>query len=79
MLHSVLFLILLLFLLFLLLLRILLQHAGDLVQAAQWIEEARTMDTADRFVNCKCVKYLLRMNQTDEAVRLASFFTRVSK
>ena len=36
------------------------------------------MDTADRFVNCKCVKYLLRMDQTDEAIKLAGFFTRVS-
>ena len=37
------------------------------------------MDTADRFVNCKCVKYLLRMDQTEEAIKLAGFFTRVSQ
>lgn len=53
------------------------QHAGDLGEAARWIEEARTLDTADRFVNCKCVKYLLRINQIDQAVETAGLFTRV--
>jgi len=44
------------------------KHAGDYTEAARWIEEARTLDTADRYVNCKCVKYLLRINQVDKAV-----------
>ena len=43
------------------------------------MEEARTMDTADRFVNCKCVKYLLRINHTEEAIKTAGLFTRVSE
>jgi len=54
-----------------------LQHAGDYTEAARWIEEARTLDTADRYVNCKCVKYLLRINQVDKAVEMAGLFTRV--
>ena len=41
------------------------------------MEEARTLDTADRYVNCKCVKYLLRINQVDKAVETAGLFTRV--
>ena len=41
------------------------------------MEEARTLDTADRFVNCKCVKYLLRISQVDKAVETAGLFTRV--
>ena len=35
------------------------------------------MDTADRFVNCKCVKYLLRVNKIDRAIETAGLFTRV--
>ena len=42
------------------------------------MDEARTMDTADRFVNCKCVKYLLRINQTERAIEIAGLFTRAS-
>ncbi len=41
------------------------------------MEEARTLDTADRFVNCKCVKYLLKINEIDQAVETAGLFTRV--
>ena len=36
------------------------------------------MDTADRFVNCQCVKYLLRINEIDRAIDIAGLFTRVS-
>ena len=36
------------------------------------------LDTADRFVNCKCVKYLFRTNEIDKAVETAALFTRVS-
>ena len=42
------------------------------------MEEARTLDTADRFINCKSVKYLLRINQVEAAIKTASLFTRVS-
>ena len=55
------------------------QHAGDLEEAASWMDEARSMDTADRFVNCKCVKYLLRVNKIDRAIETAGLFTRVRK
>ncbi|XP_019854443.1 PREDICTED: N-alpha-acetyltransferase 15, NatA auxiliary subunit [Amphimedon queenslandica] len=52
------------------------KHAGDLEEAALWMDEARSMDTADRFVNCKCVKYLLRVNKIDRAIETAGLFTR---
>ena len=57
---------------------ILTQHAGDHMEASRWMEEARTLDTADRFVNCKSVKYLLRTNQVEKATETAGLFTRVS-
>lgn len=41
------------------------------------MEEARTLDTADRYVNCKCVKYLFRIDEIDKAVETAGLFTRV--
>ncbi len=42
------------------------------------MEEARSLDTADRYVNCKCVKSFLRINEIDKAIELAGLFTRVS-
>lgn len=54
------------------------QRAGDIEQAAVFMNEARLLDTADRFVNCKCVKYYLRSNSIDLAIDTAGLFTRVS-
>ena len=45
--------------------------------AASWMDEAQSLDTADRFVNCKCAKYLLRANQITTALEIAGKFTRV--
>ena len=41
------------------------------------MNEARTLDTADRFVNCKCAKYYLRSSAIDTAIETAALFTRV--
>ena len=41
------------------------------------MNEARMMDTADRFVNCKCAKYYLRSSAVDTAIETAALFTRV--
>ena len=49
------------------------------MEASKWMEEARILDTADRFVNCKCVKYLFRVNQVERAIEVAGLFTRVSE
>ncbi|CAF3365910.1 unnamed protein product [Rotaria socialis] len=52
------------------------KHAGDYQTAASWMDEAQSMDTADRFVNCKCTKYFLRANQINTALEIAGKFTR---
>ncbi|CAF0922384.1 unnamed protein product [Rotaria sordida] len=52
------------------------KHAGDFQTAASWMDEAQSLDTADRFVNCKCTKYLLRANQINNALEIAGKFTR---
>lgn len=53
-----------------------LKHLGLLDSASDILEEARKLDLQDRFINCKSVKYLLRANKIDEAVEVASLFTK---
>jgi N-alpha-acetyltransferase 15/16, NatA auxiliary subunit len=53
------------------------KHAGNLYEAVKWMDEAQSLDTADRFVNYKCSKYMLRANMIKEAQEIASKFTRV--
>ena len=47
-------------------------------KAADCMDEARSLDTADRYVNCKCAKYQLRANQVQKAEETCGLFTRVS-
>lgn len=54
-----------------------LQHIGNLKEAAKWMDEAQSLDTADRFINSKCAKYMLRANMIKEAEEMCSKFTRV--
>ena len=54
-----------------------LQNAGDLKGAAYWMDEAQSLDTADRYVNSKYAKYLLRIDQVEEAIEKCQKFTRV--
>ncbi|CAF0928928.1 unnamed protein product [Brachionus calyciflorus] len=54
------------------------KHAGDLYEAVRWLDEAQSLDTADRFINYKCSKYMLRANMVKEAEEIASKFTRES-
>lgn len=53
-----------------------LKHLGLLDTASEILEEARELDLQDRFINCKSVKYLLRANNIDKAVEVASLFTK---
>ena len=53
------------------------KHAGDVYEAAKWMDEAQSLDTADRFINYKCSKYMLRANMVNEAQDIAGKFTRV--
>lgn len=53
------------------------KHSGNVYEAVKWLDEAQSLDTADRFVNYKCSKYMLRANMIKEAEEIASKFTRV--
>ncbi|ORX57911.1 putative N-terminal acetyltransferase [Piromyces finnis] len=53
------------------------KHAGDLETAMNIMNEARELDLQDRFVNSKCVKYMLRNGNIDEAEKTAGLFTKV--
>lgn len=52
------------------------KHGGDMERAALCMDEARSLDTADRYVNCKCAKYQLRANQVEKAEETCGLFTR---
>lgn len=52
------------------------KHGGDMEKAAQCMDDARSLDTADRYVNCKCAKYQLRANQVQKAEETCGLFTR---
>ncbi|KAJ1949501.1 hypothetical protein FBU59_001116 [Linderina macrospora] len=53
-----------------------LKHAGDIQSARDTMDVARQMDTKDRFVNSKTVKYMLRNNEVDEAEKTMVMFVR---
>ncbi|XP_064480526.1 N-alpha-acetyltransferase 15, NatA auxiliary subunit-like [Ornithodoros turicata] len=52
------------------------KHAGDIEEALRWLDEAQALDTADRYINSKCAKYMLRANLVKEAEDMCSKFTR---
>jgi tetratricopeptide (TPR) repeat protein len=54
------------------------KHCGDFYEAVKWLDEAQSLDTADRYINYKCSKYMLRANMIKEAQDIAAKFTRVS-
>ncbi len=54
------------------------KHCGSIYEAVKCLDEAQSLDTADRFINYKCSKYLLRANLIKESQEIASKFTRVS-
>lgn len=52
------------------------KHAGDPNEAYKWLDEAQSLDTADRYINSKCAKYMLRANLIKEAEDICAKFTR---
>ncbi|XP_049765257.1 N-alpha-acetyltransferase 15, NatA auxiliary subunit [Schistocerca serialis cubense] len=52
------------------------KHGGDVIEAYKWLDEAQGLDTADRYINSKCAKYMLRANLIKEAEETCSKFTR---
>lgn len=55
------------------------KHSGNLQKAMEKMDEARRLDTKDRYINTKCAKYQLRNDQNDEALKTMSLFTRVGR
>ncbi|KAL0974228.1 hypothetical protein UPYG_G00217420 [Umbra pygmaea] len=52
------------------------KHAGNIKEAVRWMDEAQALDTADRFINSKCAKYMLKAGMVKEAEEMCSKFTR---
>jgi len=52
------------------------KHAGCIQEASKWMDEGRSLDTADRYVNSKCAKYLLRTNEVKKAIEICGLFTK---
>lgn len=52
------------------------KHAGDVEEAVRLMDEAQSLDTADRYINSKCAKYMLKGNLVQEAADMCSKFTR---
>ncbi|XP_015440387.1 PREDICTED: N-alpha-acetyltransferase 15, NatA auxiliary subunit [Dufourea novaeangliae] len=52
------------------------KHAGNAQEAYKWLDEAQGLDTADRYINSKCAKYMLRANLIKEAEETCGKFTR---
>jgi len=55
------------------------KRAGDAGQAANFTEEARTMDLADRYLNTKATRYFLRADNITKAESIISIFTKVEQ
>ncbi|KAI1725387.1 NMDA receptor-regulated protein 1 domain-containing protein [Ditylenchus destructor] len=52
------------------------KHAGEFPEAAKYMDQAQELDTADRYINSKCAKYMLRAGMMGEAEAMCSKFTR---
>lgn len=52
------------------------KHGGNPQDAFKWLDEAQGLDTADRYINSKCAKYMLRANLIKEAEETCGKFTR---
>ncbi|EUB57235.1 NMDA receptor-regulated protein [Echinococcus granulosus] len=54
------------------------RDAGDIITASRWMDEAQSLDTADRFINAQCTKYMVQAHRIEDAEAIASKFTRGS-
>lgn len=52
------------------------KHMDEWDKAVEQVHEAQRLDTADRYLNSKCAKYLLRANKVAQAEEMCSKFTR---
>jgi hypothetical protein len=56
-----------------------LKHVGDHQEAFELMDTARRMDTADRYLNTKTVRFAWRAGQVKKAESIVSLFLRVSQ
>jgi peptide alpha-N-acetyltransferase len=54
-----------------------LKRAGDLIGAANCLNEARLLDGQDRFLNTKCAKYCFRAGLVAQGNEVLGLFTKV--
>ena len=52
------------------------KHQGNTVKAAEIMDQARLLDTRDRYINSKTAKYQLRNNENETALTTMGLFTR---
>ena len=52
------------------------KHYGNSQKAAEAMDQARLLDTKDRYINTKAAKYQLRNNENDKALKTMALFTR---
>lgn len=52
------------------------KHSGDPFEGYRQLDEAQSLDTADRYINSKCAKYMLRANKIKDAEEMCAKFTR---
>lgn len=52
------------------------KHAGDMLSAYTFMDKARRLDTQDRYLNTKCVRYALRADKIEEAKQTVALFLK---
>lgn len=52
------------------------KHQGNPEKASEAMENARLLDTRDRYTNTKAAKYQLRNNETEKALKTMGMFTK---
>ncbi|KAK0746853.1 NMDA receptor-regulated protein 1-domain-containing protein [Schizothecium vesticola] len=52
------------------------KHQGELEKASLAMDEARSLDVKDRYINSKAAKYQLRNNENEKALATMGLFTR---
>ncbi|RYP75814.1 hypothetical protein DL770_007331 [Monosporascus sp. CRB-9-2] len=52
------------------------KHMGNTMEAARTMDQARSLDLKDRYINSKTAKYQLRNDETTKALQTMSLFTR---
>lgn len=52
------------------------KHHGNTQKASETMDQARNLDLRDRYINSKSVKYMLRNNENEKALKTFGLFTR---